>query len=276
MTTQGPHDRLSHDLQRLLEPDPGVLALTLFGSATRPDRDAWSDLDALIVLTDDALARYHPSLAWLAPLGAVFAHDHSTGVYSATTRVCFDDFRRLDVVFTPETSLARLDAWPSIPFWAGCTVLFSRLPQITEMLTRRFAPPEVRPLSAEQMDAMVEQFWFKSALTVVKVVRGDLLIALHLALDLVRDCCVLKMLLRDRAEGTNHHRHGGIGNPFVLALDTMRTPYTAHGILDGVAHSAFLFDTLAAEFMAGYVPRRGPLLAALTSARRSLTDTPSA
>lgn len=101
-----------------------------------------------------------------------------------------------------------------------------------------------------------------------KVVRDDLLIALHLALDLVRDCCVLGMLLRDRAEGTNHHRHGGIGNIFVAQLRTTARPFDAAGILDSVEQSSILFDSLAAQWSDEYKEHRRPLVAAINRARR--------
>jgi hypothetical protein len=43
---------------------------------------------------------------------------------------------------------------------------------------------------------MVQGFRFKSVLAVTKVVRNNLLITLHLAQDLVRDCCVLGSRIR--------------------------------------------------------------------------------
>jgi hypothetical protein len=107
---------------------------------------------------------------------------------------------------------------------------------------------------------------------VTKVARDDLLIALHLALDLTRDCCVLAMLLRDRAAGTNYHRHGGIGNDFVKQLQTTEFSYDAPGILDGIERSCIAFDTLATQWSSEYENNCQPLLTAIRRARRSLTN----
>lgn len=47
-----------------------------------------------------------------------------------------------------------------------------------------------------------------AALAAAKLGRGDRLIGLHLALDLMRSCLVQAMLLRDRDQGTTIHRFG--------------------------------------------------------------------
>jgi hypothetical protein len=79
---------------------------------------------------------------------------------------------------------------------------------------------------------MANAFWFKAVQAVLKVVRGNRLIALHLALDLLRDCCVLEMLLRDRDTGTSVHRDGGRGNAFVDGLRGAPPGYGPGAILD--------------------------------------------
>jgi hypothetical protein len=104
------------------------------------------------------------------------------------------------------------------------------------------------------------------------VARGDLLIALHLALEMVQDCCVLGMLLRDRAEGTAHHRHGGIGNDRVRELEATRFPYTAAGILDMIEQAAVVHDDLASRWAGRLVQQRAPLLAWIDRARQALLE----
>ncbi len=263
-----PSESLIDRLRQLTEPDDDVLALAVFGSQLGGQRDEWSDLDALLVVKEEAIPRFYPSLAWLQPLGEVFTYDQSANDFAHTTRVCFTSLERLDVLVTTEPALAQIDAWPRPPFWAGCRIIFSHSPIADRILARTFAKPETPLISAEQFAAMVNQFHFKAMLAVTKVARDDRLIALHLALDLVRDCCVLKMLLRDRAEGTSHHRHGGTGNNYVARLDVLGSRYTVAGILDLVEQSAVQFDGLAAQWSSGYVPQRQPLLAALGAARR--------
>jgi hypothetical protein len=102
------------------------------------------------------------------------------------------------------------------------------------------------------------------------VARDDRLIAFHLALDMVRDCCVLLMMLRDRAEGTNHHREGGIGNRLAAELGSVVQPPTAAGILAMIEVSSILFDELAARWSDIYTGHRQPLLARIRYARKEL------
>jgi hypothetical protein len=99
------------------------------------------------------------------------------------------------------------------------------------------------------------------------VVRHDLLIALHLTQDLIRDCCVLEMMLRDRETGTNIHRHGGIGNPFVAELEVTQKPFTAIGILDSIAASNEVFENLACEWSTDYQEKRHLLQAWIEKAK---------
>lgn len=119
---------------------------------------------------------------------------------------------------------------------------------------------------------MVNRFWAKSLVAVYKVARSDLLVALHLALDLVRDCCVLEMMLRDRTEGTAHHREGGIGIRLVAQLRDTEQPYTASGILEIVEQSGLAFDELARQWSDNYRERRHPLLQWIRQARDATAD----
>lgn len=262
-------------LVALLRDDEDVLALALYGSCAEAEaaRDSWSDVDLLLVVGGGAVGRFFPALDWLRTLGAVYAHEQNSNGLTCTTRVCFDDFRRLDVVLTTESALEGVGSWGSVSFWRGARVLFSRSRAVGEALARKFAPPAPGLISPEQFREMANRFWFRAASAVVKVVRGDLLIALHLALDLVRDCCLLGMLLRDRAEGTSYHRTGGVGNDFAAQLRDAARPFDAPGILDTVEQSAVAFDRLAALWSDAYVEHRAPLLAAIERARRDSSRT---
>ena len=185
----------------------------------------------------------------------------------ATTRVCFQDLRRIDVLITTETQLTQITKWPRVPFWKGVRVLFSRSYQVEAFLSDTFASPALSLVSDEVFEMMVHDFWFKALVAAYKIIRDDLLIALHLALDLVRDCCELEIMLRDRVEGTNIHREGGIGNQFVQQLEQTRQPYTALGILAMVEQSAHLFDELAIRWSDPYQEKREPLFAWIQLAR---------
>jgi hypothetical protein len=193
----------------------------------------------------------------------------------AVTRVCFSDLHRLDLVIVTESALMRLVTGPSVPFWQGTHLLFSRSPLVHEALDRAFNPPEPSLLSPVQFEAMVNGFWFRATVAITKVARNDLLIALHLALELVQECCVLGMLLRDRATGTNVHREGGLGNEVVARLEATRQPHSAQGILDTIQESITAFDALAGEWTESYRERRQVLLPWLQRARHAIVEASS-
>jgi hypothetical protein len=238
----------------------------------QPQQDLWSDIDLLLVVDAEAKGRFHPATDWLAPLGKLYAWEQSSNPFASVTRVCFRDFRRIDFVITTEAALEQAEDWPSIAFWKGTRTLFSRSPRVDRVLARTFTPPVPRLISPDEFQSMAHAFWFKGALAVTKVVRNDLLIALHLALEMVQDCCVLGMLLRDRSEGTAHHRHGGVGNETVAQLAPARQPYTAAGILRTLEESSIAFDRLAAQWSDAYREQRHPLLAWINVARQTLAE----
>ena len=119
---------------------------------------------------------------------------------------------------------------------------------------------------------LVRDFRFKSMLAVYKVVRNDLLIALHLAQDLICDCSVLGMMLRDRATGTNIHKHGGVGNQFVAQLEVTQKPFTPIGILDSVKASNEVFEKLAREWSNSYRENRQLLLDWIEKAKAEIRE----
>ncbi|MGH2535606.1 MAG: hypothetical protein ACRDJW_25390 [Thermomicrobiales bacterium] len=262
-------ETLIQQLRALLLPDAAVKAMVLVGSGASGRFDAWSDVDALLVVAPEAYRRFFPSLAWLAPLGEIYASEQHPGELSAVSRVCLRDMRRFDTIVTTEAALARHAEWPSIPFATGSRVIFSRSAVVDAVLAGPFAPPSSPRLTAGEFDAMASRFWFKATVAVPQVVRGDLLVALHLNLDLIEDCCVLAMMLRDRATGATHHRDG-VGNDAVAMLEPTRRPHTPVGILDSIEQSAIAFDRLAARWSDGYQARRQPLQVWIAEARRTV------
>jgi predicted nucleotidyltransferase len=265
-------EQIIEELQALLKSRQEVIALALFGSALSSERelDPWSDVDCLLVVGEQAYSQFFPSADWLHPLGELFTHQHSENSFHGTLRACLVDFRRIDFAITTPSQVDRLSEWPGIPFWQGVRLIFSRSPKITELLFRAWPPPKPIYPSASQFEEMVDQFWFKAVLAGYKVVREDPLIALHLALDLVRDCCVVGMMLRDRLEGTNIHEEGGVGNKTVADLENTHADYTPDGILDIIEQSAVQFDRLAAEWSETYAQKRAPLIEWLGQIRRTL------
>lgn len=267
------HTQAIEELQTIVMSSNDVIAFALFGSALpSSDRfDLWSDLDCLLAVKDEAYSQFYPATEWLRPFGELYTYQQSENIFHGMLRTCFVDFRRLDVVVTTPSRLNRLADWPRIPFWRGIRLLFSRSHHITQLLSQALPSPEPTFPLGSQFDEMVNHFWFKAMLASYKVIRDDRLIALHLALDLVRDCCVVGMMIRDRSEGTNIHREGGIGNTFVSNLESTCSTYTATGMLDIIEQSAIQFDQLASQWSEAYREKRYPLIEWLGNIRRTLS-----
>ena len=242
------------ELRSRLEPNEDILGLLLFGSCSEPEsaHDEWSDVDVLVVAKNDALDRFFPTLAWIAVIGDMYTYSQSSDEFKSTTRVCFENFNRIDFVITTEEKLARVTDWSSVPFFSGTRILMSRSAVVDEIARQGLYAHKFEPATEVQFLELVRDFRFKSMQAVYKVVRNDLLIALHLTLDLIRDCCVLEMMLRDRQKGTNIHKHGGIGNLFVAELEVTQKPFTAIGILDSITASNEVFENLASEWSNAY------------------------
>jgi hypothetical protein len=141
---------------------------------------------------------------------------------------------------------------------------------VNNIVTQKFSKQDDPSVNQEQFNEMVRDFRFKSMLAVYKVIRGDLLIALHLTQDLIRDCSVLGMILRDRATGTNIHKHSGMGNKFVPQLEVARKPFSSLGILDSIKESNVIFERLACEWSDEYQENRQPLLDWIERAKAEL------
>ncbi len=261
-----------HELIALLEPDEVVRALLLKGSYANShiQLDTWSDIDVSIVVADSKLSAFFPTTAWLASLGELYTFNQSTNKRGGTTRVCFTDFRRIDCSIIQESDFPA-QAMNS----EAVRVLFSRSSLVDDTLTRAILTPSpALEVAAERFAQMANDFWFKGMLATSKVMRNDLLIALHLALDLIRDTCVLEMMLRDREQGTSHHRTGGRGNTFVAHLGTRHSSYTPMGILDTLKQSSIIFDQLACQWSQDYHEHRHPLLAWIEYAQEMLVSQP--
>lgn len=256
------------------EAEENVLGLVLFGSFSKPEfsTDTWSDLDVLVVVKDNRIERFFPATRWLDHFGRLYTYSQSSDGFTWTTRACFENFNRVDFVITTEGKLSETSKWQGIPFCSGVKVLFSRSRVLDEVTAQHYDRPRLPPVTSEQFLDLVRDFRFKSMLAVYKVVRGDLLIALHLTQDLVRDCCVLGMMLRDRATGTNIHQHGGVGNQLVAQLETTQNPFTPIGILDSIKESNEVFERMAGEWSDSYEEHRGPLLNWIEQAKAEIRE----
>jgi hypothetical protein len=255
------------------EPNQDVLGLLLFGSYSEGENhyDHWSDIDLLVVIKNEKLASFFPTIEWIKSFGGLYTYDQSSDKFKCTTRTCFEDFRRVDFVITTEEKLAKIDEWSNVPFAAGARILFSRSQIVVDVSQSGNLQRKLPPVTEDQFLEMVRKFRFKSMPAVYKVVRNDLLIALHLSLDLIRDCSVVGMMLRDRRMGTNIHKDGGEGNQLVEQLQSTRKPFTSLGILDSIKESNRVFETLACEWSSDYQDNHQMLFDWIEKAKIELT-----
>lgn len=257
------------DLKSSLGPNEDVVGLLLFGSFSKAEspRDEWSDLDILVVVNNDKMDRFFPTVEWVTVFGRLYTYSQSSDEFKCTTRVCFDNFNRIDFVITTEDNLSKVNVWSSVPFFSGTKILFSRSAVVDEIARQGQFPQKFTPATEDRFLELVRNFRFKSMQAVYKAVRGDLLVALHLTQDLIRDCCVLGMMLRDRATGTNIHKHGGAGNQLAAQLEIACEPVTSMGILAGIEKSNEIFEKLAGEWSSEYREHRQLLLKWIEKAR---------
>jgi hypothetical protein len=265
---------LLDDLISYFESNVDVLGLLLFGSCSKTDfpRDDWSDIDILVVVKDDKIDDFFPAVEWITAFGRLYTYSQSSDDFKFVTRVCFENFNRIDFVITGEEKLANVNHWPSVPFFAGTKALLSRSKVVEEIASQGSFPYILSLRTEDQFLELVRNFRFKSMQAVYKVVRNDLLIALHLTQDLIRDCCILGMMLRDRATGTSIHKHGGSGNELVARLHTARKPFTSLGILESIKESNELFEKLAGEWSNTYHENRQLLLDWIEKAKAELVE----
>ncbi|MBN2390695.1 MAG: aminoglycoside 6-adenylyltransferase [Anaerolineae bacterium] len=271
-----PYTWQTHALEQLsrhfaAEPDAKAFVLTGSLAAADTTPDFWSDVDVKIILDDQAIERYSTSPTWLQPFGQLVGVERHTGSFTKTLRVCLEGFKRFDLVFIPESALQSLTAGDKPLFHQPCTIVWSRLPGLEKHIAP--SPPAItyENITSTTIANMADHFWFKAAVAITKVMRSDLLIGLHLALDLARDCLVLQMLRRDQALRTTIHRTGGWGNAWVEQLLWDSPEHSEVQILDLIARSCTSFDELAAMLSPGYT-QRWPLLSPAIARAKSMLE----
>ena len=266
------HEEAIAKVTEILFQDQDVKVLLLIGSCSRVDvqSDLWSDLDIAIIVDDAALARYFPATDWVQDFGVPYAFNQNETDDYRVLRVWFRDSRLFDFVIVTEQSLERVNDWTSNPLQHGVRILFSRSTVLDKVLSKEFPSPVHRNFSNEQFIRLANDFRFKGMLAVTKAARNELLVAVHLSLDMIRDCLLLGMALRDRETGTNHHRDGTNGNHLLTELQQTQQPYTAEGVLYRIEQSAIAFDGLAFKWDDSYIEQRGPIIDFITIIRHNL------
>lgn len=234
-------DKVIEWAARVAAGDPEITDVFVGGSfADRKSVDAWSDVDLAVIAAPAALARV-ASPDWVASLGPVWAWDRSGGGDRLTFRAVFYDGRRVDIIAAISPALVGL---------AGRSLSSSN--QLNPTTPRRHEIPDLH--------AMANSFRFGAALAVVKVARDDLLIGAHLTLQLLSDCLVLEILLRDLDSRSDHQRADGPRND-IPPRTHAATPsaFSAQSLLGAIKRAAVLFDELAKELDPTYDGDMAPL-----------------
>jgi hypothetical protein len=264
-------ESILEELSTLLRGKKGVRALIMTGSLADPGVrvDEWSDIDLKVILSDDSLPDYDSSPDWLSPVGDVIGFQCIRHGSVTTFRVCLEKLRRLDITLIPESMFAGGADWKFNPFQGEFRVFWSDVPGLDRAITGIPDLPPAPVLVPGELSRITDEFWFTAAVALSKVVRNDLLVALHLAFALGRKCLELQMILRDRELGTNVHREGGWGNDIVGRLSTKDRNWSAEEIVNFIAAACRLFDELAQKLNPGYRPRHDKVSAAIERANKS-------
>jgi len=264
------HRQVIEQLSQLFEDDPDARAFVLYGSLADADihEDFWSDVDAVVILAEDAVDRYTLSAAWLTPLGRLVGAERHQAALSSTLRVCLEGFRRFDLTFIAESALRSHMLWKRSPFPSARVVLWSRLPDLETLIASLPAPPQYQDSADNEIESMVDAFWFKASAAVTRVARNDLLVGLHLALGLAQDCLVLQMMRCDRAKKSTIHRSGGWGNDLAARFFLNGRDESGGAVLNLIRLCCEVFDSLAITILPGYSQRSPLLLPAIEAAEK--------
>jgi hypothetical protein len=173
------------------------------------------------------------------------------------------------LVIVEESRLSGDSAWPSSLFRGGSRVVFDRSERLAAFLAAPKDPPPLAPPSADGLKEQAQAFRFRGLVVIEKVMRGDLLIALHLLLASAQDACVLAMVLRDRERGTNVHRDDSESLKRVLRLRSAFDPFSGEGILDALAECVRTYEAMRAEWL-GRPESEKPLLERIAEAKSQL------
>lgn len=240
-------EKTLHELDLLFKDNPDVISLSLFGSTSKPDVqvDRWSDHDVLVIVKDGALGKFYPTREWLKPFGDIFAIQQNEDEIHCNIKVIFSDFKKIDFVLTTESK-----AKNELKYLTKQMVIFSKDHSITELLQE--APLSLPNNTVYDFDKLIQDYWYWSFVAVTKLIRNDLLISLHLTLDLYRKCLELGMWLRDRETGTNVHRTGGVRNDLIEKMNIELQGSSKKDILELIEKCGKEFDKLALEWDSNY------------------------
>lgn len=248
MATELWQQKTLEEIKKLFSNYNSVHGLAISGSLNTDIVDIWSDIDLIVVVEDDKIPEFANDLGWLKPLGTIFAYQNKGDEYSTTIRVVFEDFKRTDFVFTTVSALKAIVQSPRSNLWQNIKVIYSDSEVIKTLLDSEYIPEKPKEFSKKQFQDLVNNFWFISSLSLSKVIRKDLLVALHLALDLYKECLLLAILIRDKETGTTLHKTGGMGNDLAKSIHIPLKDTSQEAILDLLKQCGQEFQKLCVKW----------------------------
>jgi len=154
-----------------------VESITFVGSMLDKNLlDVFSDVDMEIRLSDDTVFDLKNFLKAIEnEFCTIFGYQYFIYDDKDTLRICFENGWRFDFIFIYQKHKVLLPEEDSF---------------------------------IDKLESFINGFWYVSVLALVKLWRGDHLIAAHLAMELCQSNIVVQMLLRDNVKNTNMHRFG--------------------------------------------------------------------
>ena len=140
--------------------------------------DIFSDVDMNIFLQGDSDFDKNEFICKLTGKFKVFGYEIHVLDNMHVFRICLENGWRFDLSFYHSKPIHTEDRIPADTFFK------------------------------DKIDSIINSFWFHSFMILVKLGRGDYLVASHLTLELCQIDIVIQMLVRDNQSGTNIHRFG--------------------------------------------------------------------
>lgn len=218
--------------------------------------DKWSDIDLLIFVDDNNIKDLFNNKELLSSFGNVFALVQVESPTSMVLRICFDTLVRFDLIFMKTSYLKNAHDLEAGLFDRKHKVLYSKVESINQIILNAPKSSPFSPCSPEEFNNIADKFWLLAVIAINKLVRGDYLIASHLALEMTQDCIVLQMISRDKEKGTNVHRTGEF--EFVEILDKIKgimKEDQAIKIIEIIKESCKTYDELATRYSKAYKSR---------------------
>jgi hypothetical protein len=153
----------------------------------------------------------------------------------------------MDIILATESDIRKPEAQ-----WTRQKFVFSRSDSIQKLLEEKALDIIYLKESPYKFDELVNEFWYIAVVATTKVMRNDMLISLHLALELYRKCLELGMWLRDKETGKYIHRTGSVRNDLPAKMNIRLDEISRESVLSLIERSGEEFDKLASEWSSDY------------------------